>query len=307
MIFLAALPVLLSLAVGCGARVVARYCSPKWTTRALCVLSLSAAMSTGLVLCVLATLAVAENAWVAHIGHWSAAALAERRPVPLLVGLLTGVAALLLLGTSVVHLVRTVRRFAGAAALGRALGPAVNGLVVVDDLRAGAYALPGIRGRTVVSTALLRQLEATERRAVLAHEAAHLEHRHFLYIQLTELAAAANPLLRPAVPAVRRAIEAWADDDAACAVGDRITVARAVAKASLASRGAVPAGALAMGSHGTDLAYRIGNLVDPRPRRTGRVVSLLAAVAVACALSAGVVALVAHADFETAQSSYGTP
>ena len=37
-----------------------------------------------------------------------------------------------------------------------------------------------------------------ERAVLLAHEAAHLIGRHHLYLQVAELAAAANPLLRPA-------------------------------------------------------------------------------------------------------------
>jgi len=44
---------------------------------------------------------------------------------------------------------------------------------------------------------MLRTLSADERRALLAHEAAHLTYRHHVYTQLTDVAAAANPLLRP--------------------------------------------------------------------------------------------------------------
>ncbi|MEO5610358.1 MAG: hypothetical protein ABIQ61_00325, partial [Ornithinibacter sp.] len=80
-------------------------------------------------------------------------------------------------------------------------------------------------------------LPAAERRVLLAHEAAHLSHRHHLYIQAAELSAAANPLLRPLARAVGAAVERWADEAAAQAVGERSVVARAVARASLAAQG----------------------------------------------------------------------
>ena len=301
MIVLVVLPFLLSIVVGRAAPLVARHCAPRWTTWALTALALCTALSTGLVLCVLAVLAVVETPWAGHAGHWSAGPLVAHLSVPVAVGIAAGLSAIVLAVAAAGHLVRFARHWQVSARLGRALGPGVDGLIVVEDERSRAYALPGVRGRTVVSTALLRRLDADERRAVLAHEAAHLRYRHFVYVQATELAAAANPLLRPVVPVVRRAVEAWADDEAVRAVGDRVTVARAVAKASLAHAGSMPAGALSVGSGGTDLAHRVGQLLTPRPARTGRVVAALTALAVTCATSAGVVGLVAHADFESAQ------
>ena len=75
--------------------------------------------------------------------------------------------------------------------------------------------MPGIRGRIVVTTAMFAALTAAERDVLLAHEAAHLNHRHHLWIQFVELAAVANPLLRRLPPVVRHAAERWADEDAA--------------------------------------------------------------------------------------------
>lgn len=46
--------------------------------------------------------------------------------------------------------------------------------MVLDDPVPDAYALDGLLGRIVVSTAMLRALVADERRALLAHESAHL-------------------------------------------------------------------------------------------------------------------------------------
>jgi Zn-dependent protease with chaperone function len=112
---------------------------------------------------------------------------------------------------------------------------------VPDDIP-GAYALPGFTGRIVVSTAMLHALPADERAVLLAHEAAHLTHRHHAYLLTAELAAAANPLVRPSLGAVRRAVERWADEAAAAEVGDRDLAARALARAGLA-RGVHAAGA----------------------------------------------------------------
>ena len=73
---------------------------------------------------------------------------------------------------------------------------------------------------------MLRALSADERRVVLAHEAAHLARHHHLYVQLADLAAAANPLLRSTARGVRLAVEREADEVAAAEVGDRRLVAR---------------------------------------------------------------------------------
>lgn len=304
MITLTALPLVLSLALWRGAPALAGRCTPGWAARSLVLLCLATALATGLVLCAVASLALAEVPAAGRIGHWSAAALADRVPVPPALGAVAGAVAVVLLTASVVHLWRTLRRIAAAGRACRALGPGVSGLVIVDDDRALAYAVPGLRGRTVVSRSLLRALDGNERRALLAHEASHLRHRHFAYSQLAELAAAANPLLRPAAAQVRRAIESWADDDAAEVVGDRLPVARALAKATLAhSSGSTSELSLAIAAP-SNLGYRLRNLLEPPRRRTARSVAVMAAVAIACTGSAVSVCSYAYASFENAQSAY---
>jgi len=106
--------------------------------------------------------------------------------------------------------------------------------VIVDEAEPDEYAVPGLTGRVVVSTATRRALPANERRVLQAHEAGHLRRHHHLCSQLAELRAAANPLLRPLALAVRNAAERWADEDAAEAVADRSLAARALARARLA-------------------------------------------------------------------------
>ncbi|MDN3260765.1 M56 family metallopeptidase, partial [Streptomyces sp. CSDS2] len=111
-------------------------------------------------------------------------------------------------------------------------GPTV---AVLPDSTPYAYALPGGRGRIVVSTALLDGLAPAERRALFAHERAHLSARHHRHLLAAHLAARANPFLRPLRTAVVYTAERWADEEAARAVGDRRTVARAIGKAALLS------------------------------------------------------------------------
>ncbi|MFC0597332.1 M56 family metallopeptidase [Streptomyces palmae] len=131
-----------------------------------------------------------------------------------------------------------VRRQAHEALAGLPGSP----VAVLPDTQAYAYALPGMaetpgrEGRIVVSRAMLACLDDDERRALIAHERAHLDARHHRYVLAVQLAARANPLLRPLRAAVAYCAERWADEDAALAVGDRRVVARAVGKAALVSR-----------------------------------------------------------------------
>lgn len=115
-------------------------------------------------------------------------------------------------------------------------------VAVLPDSTPYAYALPGggRRDRVVVTTGLLECLEPAERRALFAHERAHLSARHHRFLLAVRLAAQANPFLRPLRTAVSYTTERWADEDAAQAVGSRRTVARAIGKAALVSRAAWP-------------------------------------------------------------------
>ncbi|MFF0386607.1 M56 family metallopeptidase [Streptomyces sp. NPDC004286] len=110
-------------------------------------------------------------------------------------------------------------------------------VAVLPDPEPYAYALPGRgRGRVVVSTGMLTRLAARERRALFAHERAHLAGGHHRFLLLVQLAARANPFLRPLRTAVSYTVERWADEEAAGVVRSRQTVARAIGKAALVSR-----------------------------------------------------------------------
>ena len=303
------LPVAASAVLWVSAPRIGRRLPPATAVRLLTATMLVTALATGFVLAVVGLLVLAQLPLVAALGHWSARVLATGLPVPLAVGSLAGVTVCALFLAAVRRATLTGRDLVRSAVACRRLGPSVAGLVVVDDDLPEAYALPGLAGRVVVSTAMLRALTADERRVLLAHETAHLTHRHHLYVQAAEIAAAADPLLRPAARAVRAAIERWADEIAAAEVGDRSLAARALARAGLAraaaQRGSTPPAAALAGADAGVADRARALLVGPPPRRrvlTGAVAALTLATITA--------ALVTGHDtedrFEHAQSAYTT-
>ncbi len=97
-----------------------------------------------------------------------------------------------------------------------------------------AYAVPTRQGCVVVSTGLLEPLTSAERRAVFAHERAHLQLGHHHYLLAAELSRAIVPLLAPIARQIQHATERAADEAAVVAVRDREVVARAIATTALA-------------------------------------------------------------------------
>lgn len=284
---------------------VGRWLPPAAATVLLTTLALVTALATGLVLSLAGFLWLAQLPQVARVGHWSSVVLRSDNWLPGATGAVAGVCAFALLLAALRRAIRAVRAIVIAARTCRRLSPAAGGLVVIEDLEPTAYAVPGFSGRIVVSTAMLRTLSAVERRALLAHEAAHLRYRHHVYTQLTDVAAAANPLLRPLRSAVGLAVERWADEAAAAETGDRHLVARALARAGVAtSRVRAPEPSTVMAAAGTSLAVRVRALLDPPPRRRRLAFTFVVALTASSILTAGVAAQGAHDRFETAQASY---
>jgi len=153
-----------------------------------------------------------------------------------------------------------VRRRAERALAGLPATP----VAVLPDEVPYAYALPGRRDRVVVSTGMLAGLDSAERRALFAHERTHLARRHHRFLLTVQLAAWANPFLRPLRTAVTYTAERWADEEAAQAVGSRRTVARAIGKSALMSRGA-PVATLAGFAATGPVPRRVAALLRPAP------------------------------------------
>ncbi|MEW2632838.1 M56 family metallopeptidase [Streptomyces sp. NPDC048389] len=140
-------------------------------------------------------------------------------------------------------------------------------VAVLPDRTPYAYALPGRRrdrGRVVVTTGMLAGLSGPERRALFAHERAHLAGRHDRFLLTVQLAARANPFLRPLRTAVAYTAERWADEEAAATVGSRRVVARAIGKAGLITRGA-PVATLAGFADAGPVPRRVAALLEPAP------------------------------------------
>ena len=150
------------------------------------------------------------------------------------------------------------------------LGSSHSAIEVVPLALATAFAVPGRPGHIVVSKGTLDCLDVDERRAMFAHERAHLDHHHHhhRYVHLARLAAAAVPIVRPLVQQVRFATERWADEVAAAEVGDRHVVTSAIARAALARHDGVRPPAVALSGEG-DVA-RVEALLQPAARGVSR-------------------------------------
>src|SRR4051794_25883875 len=237
-------PLLGSAAFGGLARTVSRRLPPAQATWLLSGGAMVAAFSAAIVLGLVGAVLVGQLPELAHLGRWSSAALHDHAMTEPGVGaaaILALAGAVVAFGAVAVHHGRAV---AAAYRQSRTLPSVGSELAVIGDHSREAMALPGRPGRIVVGRSLLCELSPRERRVVLAHERAHLEHGHHWHRGAARLAAAANPMLRPVRGALAYATERAADEAAAEAVGDRHEVARTVARVSLIARAApVPAGA----------------------------------------------------------------
>ncbi|MEU0558650.1 M48 family metalloprotease [Dactylosporangium sp. NPDC006015] len=288
------LPLLLPALLAVAARSLAAAAAPERTARALAAAAaLAATVSTGSLALLALTLLDDLPALEAR-EHAAAYPLPE--PVPGVVALAAAAALVWVGRRCVAHLrqERAVTRDLLAA------GVPHDGLLVADLPEPHAVAVPagaGRAGHVLVTAGLLRLLDRTERAAVLAHEHAHLRHRHHRTVAFAAAAAAANPLLRPVSRVVALLVERSADETAAAAVGDRHVVARAIAKVALAGGGRRPAGGLAAG--GSDVVRRVQALTRPAAgclRAAGRFRAAMAAstaVVVVCVAAGGAAA----ADF----------
>jgi hypothetical protein len=258
-----------------AAPAISRQLPPAAATRLLVPAGVVAAASGVFILGVLAFTWIGQFPLIAAQGAWSPAALRSDSPVPpgpaIVSGALVGLAALSLALTS-------ARRVWALLAVHRTCRDlaAVGGLVVLDDDWPDAFTTPQPAGRIIVTTGLLRTLDPQEQRVLLAHETSHLTHHHAWWNLAADLAAAVNPLLRPAARAVATAVERWADEDAARSVGDRRLVAETLVHvAQRQSRYAGSPAAVAAGSAATggDVVARVRALLAPAPPRRPLVVT----------------------------------
>jgi hypothetical protein len=235
--------------------------------------SVASALSALAVLALLASDLVGQLPLFAREGHWSGAALRHHELTE------PGVAAvaMALLLAAVGGLAVAARRL-GLALLAayRASSEMAGELVVLPSGPAQAAAVPGRPGRVVVAESLLAALSSGERRALLAHERAHLAHGHHWHRGAVALAAAANPLLRPLRASIVYSTERWADEDAAAAVGERRDVATALARVALLSQGSAAAARLALAAQA--VPARVTALLARPPRARPLLIAALAVI-----------------------------
>ncbi|MFI6345922.1 M56 family metallopeptidase [Streptomyces sp. NPDC050560] len=202
----------------------------------------------------------------------------------------------------------------------RATGPTAGELSVRRDENPYAYALPGRRGRPghiVVSDAMLRVLRPAEREALFAHERAHLTGRHHRFLAAGQLAAVHHPVLLGLREPLAYALERWADEAAARAVGDRQLAARAIGRAALAAHEAngpaVSRGAM-LATAGGAVPRRVKALLETdaaqpqgqRLRRLCVIAALLCCMAATVATAADAVEDL-HLDVRLAQGRPAAP
>ncbi|MEV5276998.1 M56 family metallopeptidase [Streptomyces sp. NPDC052811] len=252
---------------------------PRMAAWLLTLASLVAALGTATALGMTAFTLIGQIPAVAAEGEWSPGVLAAQAPVNSLVAAACALALAGCAGALAVSAWRQTKVWLTARQECRAL-PAGSDLAVVDDPVPQAFALPGSPGRVVVSSGMLRALSADERTALLAHERAHLRHRHHVFLLVLRLASALDPLLRPVARAGSFAVERWADEEAGTLVGDRPLVARAVARAALAAKRA-PRHSLA--ATGGPVPQRVRALLaPPTPLRRDLVVAHALLMLICC-------------------------
>lgn len=127
-----------------------------------------------------------------------------------------------------------------------------------------------LRQKILLSTALAERLSKSLLRIVLAHEAAHVRRHDSLWQLIASLLSVAHlpPLRRQLLADLALASERACDEDAAAAIGDRLSVARAilVVERMLADRS--PLLPFAPGFGGSDVPARVEALLEPsRPTR----------------------------------------
>ncbi|HET9077238.1 MAG TPA: M56 family metallopeptidase [Acidimicrobiales bacterium] len=238
---------------------------------------------------------------LAAVGHWSAAWL---RSSPQSRSGATAVALAVLL----VQMLRVIRLgWRHGRPLLAAWGEArriAEPLVVIPGADLSAFAVPGWPGCIVATSGLVQQLTPGQRRAVLAHEQAHLDAHHDLHVTAAELAAAVNPLMARVPAAIRLTAERWADEVAAASVSDRRLVAETIGQVAVRNYESRRRPVFALSAAGADVVQRVGSLLDRPPRRHLLLEGLLIGAAGAAVAASLLAAYDINHLFEMAERTY---
>lgn len=203
----------------------------------------------------------------------------------------TDVSAVLAAGfiVTALHTARTRLRHRRVLDLVGIRSDRIPGALLLDDPRAAAYYLPGLRPRIVVSAGAIGLLSKSGLAAVLDHERGHARERHSIVM----LPFASMDRLLRWMPYARRARSEVADllemaaDDYATRRNDRLTLAAALVAMSTSS--ASPTCTFAASP--TGLVARVNRLIDPSgPSRADAAITIgVAALVVALPLTVAMV------------------
>lgn len=289
------IPLLIPLLAAPLVRVLAEHLAPRpasWLLAATgALLAGSATLSLGL----LTGAGLLRLGFVAAAEHLSPPLLRRMSPTPLPLACAAGLALVVTVGVAGWTLHRRVTALRAAA---NATPSRRGGLAVLPDDLPDAYAVPGRPGTVVVTTGMLRALNAREREVLFAHECAHLSCRHHWFALVMDAAAALHPALIALRAPLRYHLERWADESAASALGDRRLVARAIARAALARdrAGARAAPPPVLSATAGPVPRRVAALLAAPPARRPRLLPGIAAALVACMTLSGAGALDAATD-----------
>jgi hypothetical protein len=225
-----ALAVLLVGAFGLTVGAWTRHVDPAAGARLLVATSAVTSVALVTTLAMLALPLAGQSDTLADYAHWSDAVFASGSRPGRAIAAVAGLALAALAVRAARELHRQRRAGRAAETLRHEVGADRGQVVVAACDRLDAMALSS--GVIVLTTGLVRALDADERRAVLTHERAHLTYGHHRYLRLGGLMAALNPLLFRVPDTLAYLTERWADEEAA-RVTSRATTAAALERASL--------------------------------------------------------------------------
>ncbi|GAA3939197.1 M56 family metallopeptidase [Actinomadura viridis] len=256
MIWLTFLPAALALTLGVALGAASLPLHPSWAARLLVTVAATTTVATigTLVFVTVNYAATLFPRAAARLPEW--ALFGDDRPVPAALGV--PATALTCLGAA------TAARLSARWAREVRRAQRISQGVVESDTPM-ALAVPGRDGGVLVSRGLLRALDRAQLRVVFEHEASHLRHRHHHYLALGALAAGTVPPLRRLNTRLRFALERWADEDAAEAIGDRTLVAHTIARVALAHSSRAPEPPPFPAFTGSGVVQRVEALLDTAP------------------------------------------
>ena len=220
------MPVTVAVGAALAGSLLSHRLPPKLATFLLTVAVTSAALAVAWALTIVILAFAMQVKWIDSAAGWCDVLVDGHHRVPALFGILS-TAGLLVGLTRMLLWLRHRRRTL------RALRVGSQPVEIIPARLPTAFAVPGRPGQIIVSQGMLDVLEPAQRRALIAHEQAHLDHRHHRYVLVAEAATRAVPLLHPLRRRVHFCTERWADEVAAGVVGDRRVVASAITQAAL--------------------------------------------------------------------------